>query len=463
MMRLDALTIAGLTGAAGSSGVGARVAIGTGASGSHRGGSRSPARSDATLSSIEDSFKGGSSILSDELGEIVFTDDELDVLEDDDASGGAVATSNNGHRSSSSSSEAVEDVRLPPRGRLGSGEISRGDEERGGEEICRKEGRAVAAAAATATATAGGARAAGAFDENVRVSQSLEPNGSLTSPTTAVVAAAAIAAGRADHSALRDTSFSARKSGIGLPTPSNDISSSGDMLPTPQPSFRPPCATVPSTTTAAAAAASPIPSPRVSPPFVKPSPDSTTSPPVGQPQPQQQAAAAVAAAAVDTAQELEHHRRPVSAIGGASNVTGRSLSEQSAPATRRRHSGDGATLPKVNTSSRDRSHGSGTALSGVGTSTISNGGGIGAGGDVSQRPRAVPTATCKVLVVGNAKCGKSSIISRFVNDRFSSDYNSTIGADYAMKDVYLRDGRQVFVFPCLQYLALLLLLLLLLF
>ncbi|CAN0172307.1 unnamed protein product, partial [Laminaria digitata] len=51
--------------------------------------------------------------------------------------------------------------------------------------------------------------------------------------------------------------------------------------------------------------------------------------------------------------------------------------------------------------------------------------------------------TCKVLVVGNAKCGKSSIISRFVNDRFSSDYNSTVGADYAMKDVHLRDGRQV--------------------
>ncbi|CAN0568378.1 unnamed protein product, partial [Ectocarpus sp. 12 AP-2014] len=47
----------------------------------------------------------------------------------------------------------------------------------------------------------------------------------------------------------------------------------------------------------------------------------------------------------------------------------------------------------------------------------------------------------KVLVVGNAKCGKSSIISRFVSNRFSSDYNSTVGADYAMKDVSLENGQ----------------------
>ncbi|CAN0561935.1 unnamed protein product, partial [Ectocarpus sp. 12 AP-2014] len=42
-----------------------------------------------------------------------------------------------------------------------------------------------------------------------------------------------------------------------------------------------------------------------------------------------------------------------------------------------------------------------------------------------------------------AKCGKSSIISRFVSNRFSSDYNSTVGADYAMKDVSLENGQQV--------------------
>lgn len=51
--------------------------------------------------------------------------------------------------------------------------------------------------------------------------------------------------------------------------------------------------------------------------------------------------------------------------------------------------------------------------------------------------------TCKVLVVGNAKCGKSSIISRFVSNRFSPEYNSTVGADYAMKDITLAGGRRV--------------------
>eukprot|EP00903_Cladosiphon_okamuranus_P008903 g8522.t1 len=73
----------------------------------------------------------------------------------------------------------------------------------------------------------------------------------------------------------------------------------------------------------------------------------------------------------------------------------------------------------------------------------SGGGGVSSSSLQALPPGIVPTATCKVLVVGNAKCGKSSIISRFVNNRFSSDYRSTVGADYAMKDVALPGGRQV--------------------
>lgn len=77
------------------------------------------------------------------------------------------------------------------------------------------------------------------------------------------------------------------------------------------------------------------------------------------------------------------------------------------------------------------------------------GGGIRAAAVVTNTTRTVqpmPTVTCKVLVVGNAKCGKSSIISRFVSNRFSPDYISTVGADYAMKDVALADGRRVCVY-----------------
>lgn len=56
---------------------------------------------------------------------------------------------------------------------------------------------------------------------------------------------------------------------------------------------------------------------------------------------------------------------------------------------------------------------------------------------------AIPTVTCKILVVGNAKSGKSSIINRFVNDRFMANYSSTVGLDYAMKDVPRGDGNKV--------------------
>jgi len=41
----------------------------------------------------------------------------------------------------------------------------------------------------------------------------------------------------------------------------------------------------------------------------------------------------------------------------------------------------------------------------------------------------------KILVVGNCKCGKSSIIQRYVNQEFNDVYKTTIGADYVQKIV----------------------------
>lgn len=43
----------------------------------------------------------------------------------------------------------------------------------------------------------------------------------------------------------------------------------------------------------------------------------------------------------------------------------------------------------------------------------------------------------KILVVGNAKCGKSSIIARYISKSFDSKYKSTVGADFARKDVVI--------------------------
>ena len=39
----------------------------------------------------------------------------------------------------------------------------------------------------------------------------------------------------------------------------------------------------------------------------------------------------------------------------------------------------------------------------------------------------------KIMVVGNAGCGKTSIINRFVNNIFSETYKSTVGADFSRK------------------------------
>uniref|UniRef100_A0A7S0CXN5 Ras-related protein Rab n=1 Tax=Amorphochlora amoebiformis TaxID=1561963 RepID=A0A7S0CXN5_9EUKA len=41
----------------------------------------------------------------------------------------------------------------------------------------------------------------------------------------------------------------------------------------------------------------------------------------------------------------------------------------------------------------------------------------------------------KVIVVGNSKCGKTSIINRYVKNVFSNEYNYTIGCEYSKKEV----------------------------
>jgi len=50
---------------------------------------------------------------------------------------------------------------------------------------------------------------------------------------------------------------------------------------------------------------------------------------------------------------------------------------------------------------------------------------------------------CKVLVVGNAKCGKSSVIQRYTNNEFADSYKTTIGADYFRKAIKWSDEMTV--------------------
>ena len=46
--------------------------------------------------------------------------------------------------------------------------------------------------------------------------------------------------------------------------------------------------------------------------------------------------------------------------------------------------------------------------------------------------------TMKILIVGNAKCGKSSIINQYASNSFEHEYKTTIGADFVRKDVLLK-------------------------
>lgn len=49
--------------------------------------------------------------------------------------------------------------------------------------------------------------------------------------------------------------------------------------------------------------------------------------------------------------------------------------------------------------------------------------------------------TFKILVVGDIGCGKTSVIKRYVHDKFSANYKPTIGIDHALKKVKQNDQR----------------------
>jgi len=49
----------------------------------------------------------------------------------------------------------------------------------------------------------------------------------------------------------------------------------------------------------------------------------------------------------------------------------------------------------------------------------------------------------KILVIGNSKCGKTSIIRRYASDSFTDDYNITLGADYTKKVVDWSKDEQI--------------------
>ena len=46
----------------------------------------------------------------------------------------------------------------------------------------------------------------------------------------------------------------------------------------------------------------------------------------------------------------------------------------------------------------------------------------------------------KILVIGNSYSGKTSIVNRFVSNKFDSNYKATIACDFSMKILKIEDN-----------------------
>ena len=49
----------------------------------------------------------------------------------------------------------------------------------------------------------------------------------------------------------------------------------------------------------------------------------------------------------------------------------------------------------------------------------------------------------KLILVGNNKVGKSSIIFQFIENKFSEEYLTTISQDKSIKEIKLEDGEKI--------------------
>lgn len=63
--------------------------------------------------------------------------------------------------------------------------------------------------------------------------------------------------------------------------------------------------------------------------------------------------------------------------------------------------------------------------------------------DITKRIPRAGRQILKILIVGNASCGKTSIIRRYVTDSFEKEYITTVGADYNSKTIQWADGTEV--------------------
>ena len=53
---------------------------------------------------------------------------------------------------------------------------------------------------------------------------------------------------------------------------------------------------------------------------------------------------------------------------------------------------------------------------------------------------------CKVVLIGETRVGKTSIINRYISDNFSSSLSPTPGASFTAKTVFIKDYNQTIKF-----------------
>lgn len=57
----------------------------------------------------------------------------------------------------------------------------------------------------------------------------------------------------------------------------------------------------------------------------------------------------------------------------------------------------------------------------------------------SQSKSITPLSKYKLVFLGDQAVGKTSIITRFMYDKFDNNYQATIGIDFLSKTMYLED------------------------
>jgi len=60
---------------------------------------------------------------------------------------------------------------------------------------------------------------------------------------------------------------------------------------------------------------------------------------------------------------------------------------------------------------------------------------------IEEEARELREFVFKIVIIGDAAVGKTSLINRFIEDKFSEDYRATLGANIVRKDVNLDNAR----------------------